>query len=241
VNPDDATGLVMQIPESPPEQNDRRRQWQIELTDEGDARVDRTSVWSGQRAFEIRAELYRQGKEGWEKEAREEYLKLDPPGQIDSVAWREEENPDSNLQGTLRFVRRGFANLLPGGRLEVSPLTMVRHQNPFTREERNDPILFPYPYTDEDVFMIQPPPGYALAALPPLIERKSAVGRYTVRAEKGEGGSVVVSRQFELKRFWGGAELYSAYRSLFEWGAGGDTGFSLVFQKTASSSKKAGL
>src|SRR5262249_12828887 len=120
---------------------------------------------------------------------------------------------------------------LPGGRLEISPLAMMRTSNPFTRSDRNGPIFFSYPYADEDTIEIAPPKGYAAEALPAASEQKSAVGRYAVNVQNGEGGSVRIVRTFELKRYSAGPELYAAYRALFEAAARGDAGLSILFKK----------
>ncbi|MGH9388544.1 MAG: transglutaminase domain-containing protein [Vicinamibacteria bacterium] len=237
VSLDDESGTVVQIPEAPAQQNARQRIWKIDLTEEGDVRAERESRWAGLPAFELRSELYRKGKEAWEKEVREDYQKLDPPGQVESVSFENSEEPEQNLSSKLRFVRKGMASPLPGGRMELAPLSLMGETNPFTQEKRNDPIIFAYPYLDEDTLTVEVPEGYAVDALPSRVERANNIGRYVASAERGTGDTVVVSRTFELARFFGGPELYPNYRALFEAMAQGDTGFSLVFKKTAAAKK----
>ena len=239
VNIDDASGAVVQLPQATGDRNSRKRDWKLALAEEGDTRIERTTVWLGQQAYQARADLYNRGKETWEKEAREDYEKLDPPGQIESLAWESEDNPEADLKATMRWTRKGMTAALPGGRVEISPLTMIRASNPFTRQDRNGPIYFPYPYIDDDTMEITPPPGYSVDALPAPIEQASGVGRYSVQVQKGDGNSVRVIRRFELKRFSGGVELYSVYRALFEAAARGDAGLSILFKKAALSGKGA--
>ena len=218
---------------TPGDRNARRRGWTVSLTEEGDAKIARKNVWMGQQAFQMRADLYRRGKEGWEKAVREEYEKYNPPGQVESASWENEENPEQDLKGTLSVTRKGMAAALPGGRIEVSPLTMIRQEDPFTSADRNGPIYFPYPYVDEDTMEIAAPSGYVVDALPQAVEQPTSVGRYSVRAVKGEGETVRIVRSFELKRFSAGEELYSTYRRLFEAATRGDNGFSILFKKAA--------
>ena len=232
VNLDDAVGAVVQIAQAPGASNARRREWKVSLAEEGDALVERKSVWLGQQAFQLRADLYRRGKESLDKETREDYQKLDPPGQVESIGWENDESPESDLKGTIRLTRKGMASALPGGRLEFSPLTMIRGSNPFTRADRTGPIYFPYPYVDEDTMVVSPPPGYVLDALPQPVNIPTSAGRYSVQVQKGDGDSVRIVRSLELKRFSGGDDLYASYRSLFEGATKGDTGFSILFKKS---------
>jgi hypothetical protein len=232
VNPDDAAAAVIQVSQAPGEANARRREWKVSLAEEGDARVERKSVWLGQQAFQLRADLYHRGKESMDKETREDYQKLDPPGQVESIGWENEESPESELKGTIQITRKGIVSALPGGRLEFSPLTMIRGSNPFTRTDRNGPVYFPYPYVDEDTMVVTPPPGYVLDGLPQPINVPTSAGRYSVQIQKGDGDSVRIVRSLELKRFSGGEELYPSYRGLFEGAIKGDTGFSILFKKS---------
>jgi hypothetical protein len=124
-----------------------------------------------------------------------------------------------------------MANVLPGNRLEFSPIAVLFHRNPFTRETRSEPIFFPFPYLDEDTFTIAPPAGWKLDAPPAPIERDSVVGRYGISAESREDGTILVRRRFELKRSWGDADYYKSYRNFFDASARGDAGFSLIFRK----------
>lgn len=231
VNPEDGTGKVVKLPQAAADQNARRRKWTVTLTDEGEARMERASSWSGQRAFEVRVDLFFKGKETWQRDTREEYRKMEIPGEVESVNWQDEEKSDVDLQGSLRVVRRGIANVLPGGRLEFSPVAMLSHRNPFTRETRNGPVFFPFPYLDEDTFTIGPPAGWKLDGPPPPIERNSVVGRYGISAESREDGTVLVRRRFELKRSWDDPDYYESYRNFFDASARGDAGFSLIFRK----------
>ena len=221
INLENAVGANIQIPLTPGDRNARRRGWTVSLTEEGDAKIARKNVWIGQQAFQMRADLYRRGKEGWEKAVREEYEKYDPPGQVESASWENEENPEQDLKGTLSVTRKGMAAALPGGRIEVSPLTMIRQEDPFTSADRNGPIYFPYPYVDEDTMEIAAPSGYVVDALPQAVEQPTSVGRYSVRAVKGEGETVRIVRSFELKRFSAGEEpLFHLPQAL----RGGDEG-----------------
>src|SRR5215472_1212331 len=233
------TSTVIKVPQSPAETNATQRQWGVDLTEEGDAHVERTSDWSGQPAFQVRAQLYREGKQEWEKEIRNEYQKLDPPAEIESVSWENEEKSDVHLVGKLRFSRNALASTLPGGRLEISPLAMLGHHNPFTSDVRNDPIYFPYPYLDDDVIRVAPPAGFVIDALPKPTEIQTEAGRYVVHIEKGDSNTVLIRREFEIRRFAAAPNLYPAYRSLFESAARGDSSVSLVFKRAASSPGKA--
>src|SRR5262249_1628291 len=150
---------------------------------------------------------------GYEKNARDQYGALDPPGQIQSIRWEHEEAPEGLLLGQMQFVRKGMGNLLPGGRLEVSPLAMIRQHNPFSSDDRHDPLLFHYAYLDDDTFTVAPPPGYVLEALPPGIDQQTGAGRYIVRVEKDASGAVLIRRQMALQRFVAPPEAYRAYRA----------------------------
>ena len=233
INIDTEEGAPVALPLQPGDFNSRRREWKVAIAEDGDVKVDRKSLWNGQQAFSVRSDLYHRGKEAWEKETKEDYEKLDPPGQIETVAWEAEENPESELKGTIRLTRKSMAGTLPGGRIEVIPLTMMRSASPFTNADRSGPIYFHYPYLDTDVLEIVPPPGYAIDSLPLPIEHSCGVGKYSVKAQKGTGDSIRITRSFELTRFSGGQELYSTYRGLFDAAARGDSGYSILFKKSA--------
>ena len=231
------TGEQVEIPQLPPEKNTRRRQWAVTLAEDGNVRVDRVSRLDGAQAFDARIDLYGNGKDSFEKRLRETYEKFDPPGEVESVAFQNEESPEENFVQTTKFRRNGLGATLPGGRLELAPLTMIGETNPFTQEKRDEPIIFPYPYLNEDTLTITAPEGYVPDALPPPIEQRGIVGRYGVRAARGEGNSVVVTRILALTRFSGSPEFYAEYRKLFEAAARGDAGLSIVFQPAAGAAK----
>jgi hypothetical protein len=231
---DSETGEKIDVPQRPSPSNSRRRDWRVTLADDGDVEVERATRMDGLEAFRVRTDLYRQGRESFEKDLREHYEKLDPPGELESLTLQNEETPDVELLQTTKFRRKGIASALPGGRLELAPLSMLQEANPFTQERRDEPIMFAYPYLDEDTLTITPPAGYATEALPTPIDEKNMVGRYSVRASKGVDGTLTINRVFEVKRFSAGPELYAQYRSLFAAASRGDSGFSLVLRRSAA-------
>ena len=235
---DAEAGERIEIPQLPPEKNARRRDWQVSLTEDGDVTVERVSRLDGAQAFEARLDLYAHGRDVEEKKLREHYQKLEPPGEIESVAWKNEETPDAEFVQTTAFRRKGIGGSLPGGRIELSPLTMIGESNPFTQEKREEPILFPFPYLDEDTVTVVPPSVYAPDTLPGPVEMRNQVGRYAIHIAPGDGNAIVVSRTLMLWRFSGSPEFYSEYRKLFESAARGDAGLSVVFKKAAAAKAK---
>jgi hypothetical protein len=225
------------VPAPPADANRTHRVWTMSLDETGDAHVYRISQWLGYPAFSMRSELYRDGKTEWEKDLRSQYEKLDPPGKIESFAFSGDEDPEATLQGTIRILRPGIATPLPGGRIELTPLPMLRYTNPFSGDKRNDPISFPYPYVDEDIVTVAPPPGYVVEGLPSGGERASNVGRYSVTVKKGDSDTVVLTRSFSVLRANAGPELYPNYRGLFDAARSGDAGISIVFRKAPGAQK----
>ena len=137
------------------------------------------------------------------------------------------------MTSTLKLVSHGIAPPLPGGRIAIAPLPLLRETNPFPVGDRHDPISFPYPYVNQDVLTIVAPEGYVVDGVPGPVERSSAIGRYTLTAEKGAGEKVVVQRTFSIARANSGPEAYEAYRSLFEAAVRADAALSIVFRKAA--------
>ena len=233
-DPETETTEMLTLPTAPADSSLCRRAWKVGLGEDGDVRVDRQNMYTGVRAFEQRADLYRKGHEASEKELRESYAKLDPPCELESVAFDREEALDDYFVVHTRYVRRGAVTALPGGRIEFAPLASIAVRNPFTADNRIGPIEFAYPYRDEDKLTITPPPGYAIEGLPKGTDHPSNVGRYEIRVSPGDGGTVVVSRVFEITRAFSGPELYASYRAIFEKAAQADSGLSLVFRKAAA-------
>jgi hypothetical protein len=232
IDPETEATEVVRVPATAADRNLRRRTWTIAVDAEGTARTDRKTTLSGFRAFEERSALFRSGKPADERAVRESFQKLTPPGELESISYENAEASEGPVVVATRFARPGIATTLPGGRILLSPLALLSQTNPFTQEKRAGPISFPYAYRDEDTVTIVPPPGYALEGLPPGTDRTTQAGRYTVAAARGEGESVVVTRLFEVTRFFSGPELFSSYRMLFETAAGTDPSFSLVFRRT---------
>jgi hypothetical protein len=231
---DAQTGEKIEIPQLPPEKNSRHRAWTVTLAEDGNVSVRRESHLDGAAAFDARVDLYAVGREANDKKLREAYQKMDPPGEIESVSYENEEKPGADFVQTTVFRRNGLGGSLPGGRVELAPLTMIGESNPFTQERRDEPIMFPYPYLQEDTLVVTPPDGYAPDALPPPVELHSLVGRYSARASKGDKpNTVVVSRTLTVSRFSASPDFYPEYRRLFEAAARGDAGLSLVFKKDA--------
>jgi Domain of Unknown Function with PDB structure (DUF3858) len=230
---DAGTGEMAEIPQLPPEKNSRHRAWSIALAEDGDVAVKRQSHLNGAQAFSARLDLYTRGRESVEKNLREAYQAFDSPGEIESVAYQNEENPEQDLVETMAFRRKALGGTLAGQRLELSPLAMIGESNPFTQDKREEPIILPYPYRNEDTLTITAPAGYVADALPASIELKTLVGLYAVRVSKGGGNAIIVTRLLSLTRFTASPEYYPEYRRLFEGAARGDAGFSVVFRKAA--------
>ena len=178
VDVDAETGEKVDLPQWPAERNSRRRAWAVAVEEEGDARVVREQRSAGQQAYESRVRLYRQGKELLEKEVRETYEKLDPPVELEAIEIQNAEEPEKEYLQTTTFRRKSLASSLPGGRLELAPLTMLQQSNPFTQDKREEPILFSYPWLDEDTLTITPPPGYVVDALPPPAALTTMAGKF---------------------------------------------------------------
>jgi hypothetical protein len=227
------TSEKLLLPILPAETNLRRRIWTISVEEAGDAHVERRSIWTGYQGFQVRSDLYREGRTDYEKDLRNQYEKLDPPSSVDSLAFDKENDPDEPLTSTLRLVSRGIAPPLPGGRIAIAPLPLLRESNPFPVDTRHDPISFPFPYVNQDFVTVVAPEGYVVEGVPGPVERTSAGGRYTLTAEKGPGEKVVIQRTFTLARANAGPEAYEAYRGLFEAAIRADAALSVVFRKAA--------
>ena len=229
--------LLLPMPAA--EANLRRRLWTILVEESGDAHVERRSFWTGYQGFQVRSDLFREGRADYEKDLRSQYEKLDPPSSVDSLAFDKEDEPDEPLTSTLKLLSHGIAPPLPGGRIAIAPLPLLRESNPFPVGNRNDPISFPYPYVNQDFLTVVAPEGYVVDGVPVPVERTSPVGRYTLTAEKGAGEKVVIQRTFSLARANAGPEAYEAYRGLFEAAVRADAALSIVFRKAAAAGRPA--
>jgi hypothetical protein len=227
VDLDAEVGEVVAIPQSPPEKNSRHRVWSVELAEDGAAAVKLESRLDGAQAFEARIDLYSHGRDSMEKKIRESH----PRRNLESVTYQNEESPEQDFVLTTSFRMEGLGGTLPGGRLDLSPLELIGESNPFTQAKREEPIMFPYPYLDEDALTITAPAEYVPDALPEAIELRDPVGLYSARASRGEGNAIVVIRRLVVTRFSGSPEYYPEYRRLFEAAARGDAGMSVVFKK----------
>ena len=145
VDVDAETGEKVDLPQWPAERNSRRRAWAVAVEEEGDARVVREQRSAGQQAYESRVRLYRQGKELLEKEVRETYEKLDPPVELEAIEIQNAEEPEKEYLQTTTFRRKSLASSLPGGRLEIAPLTMLQQSESLHAGQARgtDPLLLP--------------------------------------------------------------------------------------------------
>jgi hypothetical protein len=229
------TAEIVQIPQSAPAQNAQRRLWTVSFNVDGDAKIVRDSHWTGQQGLEARTLFFQLGRSQYEKRIRDDYQKMDPPGDVDSVEVKNEASPDEEFVSTITFERGG---LLPvsAGRIIFSPLAMFRELNPFTQDTRTEPLRFPFPHLDADSLAIHVPAGYSLEGVPQGYDSSSEAGHYVVTARQ-EGDIVTVDRLFELRAAAASASAYPRYRSLFETAARGDADFSLVFRKAPSASR----
>jgi uncharacterized protein DUF3858 len=225
------TGEQISMSHPRPQQNAARREWTIAIVEDGDARIERISRLSGQPGFELRAAVYEKGREAFEKERRAQYEQLDPPGEMESLAFVNEQMPEEEFVETVHVTRKGIVNSLPGGRIEFSPLKLIGLQNPFTQADRRQAIVFPYPYVESDTLTLTIPEGYTLESAPQPIDLRSDVGLYAVQIRKAEGNSIAISRTFELGQFFGKRADYPQYKYLFESAARSDAGFSVILKK----------
>lgn len=224
-------GEIVHVPPAPADHNREHREWTISVSPEGDLRVERESRWTGLQAFDLRARLRREGVADYENSVRERLRKLDPPGTLDSLKVEALTSQEAELAIRSVVRRPSFAATMPGGRMALTPLALMESTNPFTQEKRTDPIRFPYPYRDENRFTITAPPGYVVDGWSGTTSKKNEIGRYAVDARKGESGSVVIDRNFELQRAAGRADEYVFFRELFEAAAKGDADFAVLFRK----------
>lgn len=240
VDPILGVGENVSVAHPPSDENGSRRDWNIQLSGDGDARIERTSRLSGQPAFEIREAVYEQGRDAFEKARRAHFEQLDSPGEVESFVLENERIPEVELVERIQLTRKAIVNALPGDRIEFSPLNLIGQKNPFTRATRTEPVIFPYPFREADTLTIKPPEGYRLEGLPRPTELRTDVGRYLVEVKKGEHESVTVARTFELAQFFGPRLLYPAYKHLFESAARNDAGLSVVWKKATTPATPSG-
>jgi hypothetical protein len=232
------SGTAQPIPGPPAEQSAVHTVWKIRMDENGDGRVERARRMSGLRAFEIRAPIWSEGLDTWEKQAREGYPKDPIPGELESLRFENLEAPEKELLDTAISMRKGLGASLPGFRLTVTPVRLAAMRNVFVKSSRDESIQFPFPFVYEDAFEIEAPEGFAPDTLPDPAERKTAAGIYRISAEKGEGARITVRRRFELLRPSGGREMYGAFRTLFETAEREDEGYTVVFRKPAPAGGK---
>ncbi|HWC66214.1 MAG TPA: DUF3858 domain-containing protein, partial [Thermoanaerobaculia bacterium] len=228
---------IVRIPSAIAARNAIRRVWTVDLSPEGDAKIVRETHWSGEKAFDARSAYFAEGRAEYEKEVREMFRKMDPPGEVTSVELQHENDPDDEFGSKVAFTRAGLVPDAGASRIVLSPLAAMRQENPFTQTTRTEPIRLPYPNVAADTVELRIPEGYALDGAPTGFATANDAGRYLVTV-RTEGSSVVVDRLFEVKRSAASADAYPLYRSLFEAAARGDAELALVLRKTPAVSSR---
>jgi hypothetical protein len=199
------------------------RSAQLQIAEDGSAQGEITLEFQGQDAFVRRLEALNTDEAGRRKSLEDEVLAWFPSGSevklLESRGW---DSTDDPLVARLHIEAPQFGAM--AGKRLVAPQFIFPppFKSVFSASSRNYPIVFPYPFSENDEVTLQFPAGYMLESSP--LPRKAGLSYagYEVTSAV-EGNKVTTSRKFRLDEYSFEREKFSELQNFFNVVQGGDT------------------
>ena len=193
------------------------RTGKFQIQRDGSLEGDMTVSWTGLEALERRNAAFGEDDAGRRKYL-EGNLKASFPEStqitVKSIdAWT---NADAPLVATFSVKVPSYASVT-GRRLMLSPVATAASAKPrFLTKTRQQALMLPHPYREEDDFTITAPEGFELEALPEQQSLDQPFMRFSLSIERAGSSSVHVRRTFELREWNFPVTTYGRLRVLFE-------------------------
>ncbi|HJX85662.1 MAG TPA: hypothetical protein VJ723_15085, partial [Candidatus Angelobacter sp.] len=220
-----------------PQSSVTHRVARMSLAADGSAKGEITVEWMGEDSLERRIEALKTDEAGRRKSLEDELMAWLPNGATAKLqsaeGWEEAEK---------RLVAR-FAVEVPSfaavtGKRILAPAYFFSpfQKSMFLPEFRQYPIVFSYPFAEQDEFMIKLPDGYSVEAAPYHRKAGLAYGGYEIGSSM-QDNQLTVQRTLRLDRMRFQSDEYLELKGFFAIVQAGD-GEQAVLQSAATSGAK---
>ena len=205
-------GRLAWTPNLGPEENVSQEALMVRLAADGSAELDYRAEMHGIMQESWRRNEYYLSKEEVKDRVRRKG-KL-PTMTLDEVAL--ESDPDQ-ARSELAFTASTKRYAARAGKRLFVPLNVIcpRTKVPDPVENRGQPVVVSYGYTESATMDFQLPAGYRVESLPKATDLDTPFGRYSLSVEEIEGG-VRVERNFVLLDDEQPAESYTEFREFLQ-------------------------
>jgi hypothetical protein len=206
----------------------------LSLAADGSAKGEITVEWMGEDSLERRLETLSTDEAGRRKSLEDEFLASLPNGATaklqSSEGWEESEKP---LIARFTVDVPSFAAITGKRILAPAYFFSPLQKNMFAPELRHYPIVFSYPFAEQDEFIMKLPDGYSVEVSPYRRKAGVAYGGYEI-ASSMQDKQLTVQRTLRLDRMRFQSYEYLELKGFFAIVQAGD-GEQAVLQSAASS------
>lgn len=218
-----------------PQSSVTRRVARMSLASDGSAKGEVTVEWMGEDSLERRLEALNTDEAGRRKSLEDEFMASLPNGTTaklqSSDGWQESEKP---LIARFAVEVPSFAAVTGKRILAPAYLFSPVQKSMFAPEFRHYPIVFSYPFVEEDEFIIKLPEGYSMEVTPYHRKAGLGYGSYEIGSSL-QDNQLTVQRTLRLDRMRFQSDEYLELKGFFGIVQAGD-GEQAVLQSTAASS-----
>jgi uncharacterized protein DUF3857/transglutaminase superfamily protein len=215
-----------------------RRTARMSLAPDGSAKGEITMEWAGEESLERRIEALDTDEAGRRKSLEDELVAWLPHGGTaklqSSEGWQETEKP---LIARFTVEVPGFAAVT--GKRILSPAYFFSpfQQGAFTPLSRRYPIVLPYPFVEQDEFILTLPEGYSVEVAPYRRKAGLSYAGYEI-ASSQQGNELTVKRVLHLDRMRFETGEYQQLKDFFAIVQAGDGEHAVLQSAAASAAQK---
>lgn len=208
-------GTFIKAPSMSYDKSVTRRNANMTLSEDGSLKGKVVLEFNGAEALEHRLDGIDRDEAGRKKDLEDELKQWLPAGSLVKMdvaqGW---ENSDTSLAARFDVEVPNYATLAGKRFLIPAFLFQSKENQAFAHGQRKYPVYFPYPFTDNDAFIVQVPAGFTLESIPQKEDAQLPFARYQ-NVSNFDGIKFVSQRQLAFNGIFFPVEKYSELKTFF--------------------------
>lgn len=208
-------GTFVKAPSISYDKSVTRRNATMTLSEDGTLKGNVVLEFKGAEALEHRLDGIDRDEAGRKKDLEDELKQWLPAGSlVKMTAAQGWENSDTSLAARFDVEVPNYATLAGKRFLIPAFLFQSKENQAFAHGQRKYPVYFPYPFTDNDAFIVQVPVGFTLESIPQKEDAQLPFARYQ-NVSNFDGSKFVSQRQLAFNGIFFPVEKYSELKTFF--------------------------
>lgn len=208
-------GTFVKAPSISYDKSVTRRNATMTLSEDGTLKGNVVLEFKGAEALEHRLDGIDRDEAGRKKDLEDELKQWLPAGSlVKMTAAQGWENGDTSLAARFDVEVPNYATLAGKRFLIPAFLFQSKENQAFAHGQRKYPVYFPYPFTDNDAFIVQVPAGFTLESIPQKEDAQLPFARYQ-NVSNFDGSKFVSQRQLAFNGIFFPVEKYSELKTFF--------------------------